>query len=401
MQDPASLKVLATFLTAVGVLCIAAACGGAVDASQSPEVVVITLQPQLIMLTTEVPGYTSAFVKAEVRPQVSGIILRRQFEEGKDVRAGQALYEIDSLTYQVAYNRAKAGLALAKAVAAQQRARQRLGDLRATEQQDDDADAEYKRALADVRKTHAALDKARIELAATRVTAPISGRIGRSTVTSGDTVTASQPTPLATVLKIDPIRVDVTLSSTDIQHVMQERTSCKQQRAAAAPSQVRLRLSDGNEYAFASKLDFSEVPAVADTGSVTVSAVFPNPEGQLLPGMSVRVLLQEGVLSQALLVPQRSVIRDTTGQASVVVVNSNSRVEVRPVTIDRLVEDQWLIGAGLQAGERIVVDGFQRVRPGITVTPVPSRANMPKATAKPGGVVAATSRLGSTWHIQA
>ena len=328
----------------------------------------MTLQPQSITLTTEVAGYTSASVRAEVRPQVSGTILRRNFEEGTDVGAGQVLYQIDPLTYQVAYDSAKAGLSLAEALAA-----------RRSSAQDDAADVEYKWAQADVVKARADVDKARIELAATRIRAPISGRVGRSTVTSGDLATAGQPIALATVLQIDPIYVDVTLSSTDILH------------AAAAPLQVRLRLSDGNEYPYAGKLEFSAVPPVAGTDSVTVRAVFPNPEGQLLPGMFVHVQVQEGVRNQALLVPQRSVIRDTTGQASVVVVNSNNRVEVRPVTIERLVEDQSLIGAGLQAGERIVVDGFQRVRPGITVTPVPFRATAPKAAGKPGGVVAATA----------
>jgi membrane fusion protein (multidrug efflux system) len=172
---------------------------------------------------------------------------------------------------------------------------------------------------------------------------------------------------------------------------MEERTSGKQ-AAAAAPAHARLRLLDGSEYAYAGKLEFSEVPAVAGTGSVSVRAVFPNPEGQLLAGLSVRVQVGEGVRDQALLVPLRRVIRDTTGRASVVVVDSNNRVEVRPVSIERLVEDQWLIGAGLQAGERIALDGFQRVHPGITVTPVPARTNAPKTAGKPPGVVAATSR---------
>jgi membrane fusion protein (multidrug efflux system) len=359
------LKMSTRGLALAGVLCVTAACNGQADGQQTvgpeatvgPEVTVMTLQPQSIMLTTEVPGYTSASVKAEVRPQVSGTILRRNFEEGADVRAGQVLYQIDPLTYQVAYNSAKAALSLAEAMAARQPPRRRSGDPGATEQQDDDADAEYKWAQADVMKAQAAVDKARIELAATRIRAPISGRVVPSTVTSGDLATAGQPTPLATVLQIDPIYVDVTLPSTDILHAMQDRTSGKQQQAAAAPSQARLRLSDGNEYAYAGKLELSAAPTVADTGSVTVRAVFPNPEGQLLPGMSVRVQVQEGVRNQALLVPQRSVIRDTTGQASVLVVGSNNRVESRPVTTERMVGGQWLIGAGLKAGERIVVDG--------------------------------------------
>jgi RND family efflux transporter MFP subunit len=325
----------------------------------------MTLKSQSIVLTAEIPGRTSAFRQAEIRPQVSGTILRRQFEEGTDVRAGQVLYQIDPLTYQVAYNSAKAGLSLAEAIqsAARLRAR-RPGDPKAIEQQDDEADVEYRWAQADVVVARAALDRARIDLVATRVTAPISGRIGVSTVTSGDVVLAGQSTPLATVLQLDTIYVDVTMSSTDILHAMQERT----QQAVSAPAQVRLRLSDGIEYAYAGKLQFSEVPAPAGTGSATGRAVFPNPEGQLLAGMSVWVQIGEGVRNQALLVPQRSVIRDTTGQASVVVVDSKNRVEVRPVTTERLVGGQWLIGTGLKAGERIVVDGLQRVRPGIAVT---------------------------------
>jgi membrane fusion protein (multidrug efflux system) len=329
----------------------------------------MTLKSQIITLTTEVPGHTAAFQQAEVRPQVSGSILRRQFEEGTDVRAGQVLYQIDPRTYQVAFNSAKAGLCLAEAIQSAARLRaQRPGDPKATERQDDDADTEYKWAQADVVAARAAVDRAHIDLVATRVTAPISGRIGRSTVTSGDVVLAGQSDPLATVLQLDPIYVDVTLSATDILHVMQERTGGKRQEAVAAPAQVRLRLSDGIEYAYAGKLQFSEVPARAGTGSVTVRAVFPNPKGELLAGMSVWVQIEEGVRNQALLVPQRSVIRDTTGQASVVVVGSDNRVEVRPVTTERLVGGQWLIGAGLKTGERIVVDGLQRVRPGIAVS---------------------------------
>jgi membrane fusion protein (multidrug efflux system) len=357
-------------LTLAGVLCIIAACGGQADPPQPvrPEVDVMTVKPQSIMLTTEVPGRTSAFLQAEVRPQVTGTILRRRFEEGADVRAGQVLYQIDPLTYQVAFDSAKAGLSLAEAIQSAARLRaQRPGDPKAIEQQDD-ANTEYQWAHADVVAAHAALDRARIDLAATRVTAPISGRIGRSTATSGDVVVAGQLTPMATILQLDPIYVDVTMSSTDILYAMQERTGGKEQRAGAAPAQVRLRLSDGVEYAYAGKLQLSEVPALAGTGPVTARAVFPNPEGQLLAGMSVRLLVREGIRDQALLVPQRSVIRDTTGQASVAVVGSNNRVEIRPVTTERMVAGQWLIGAGLNAGERIVVDRLQRVCPNIIVT---------------------------------
>ena len=216
--------------------------------------------------------------------------------------------------------------------------------------------------------TRAVLDRDRTDLVATRITAPISGRIGVSTVTSGAEVTAGQPTALATILQLDPIYVDLTLSPTDIQHVMPQRTSGEEQQAGVGTAEVGLRLSEGTEYAYTGKLQLSAVPPPAGTESVTVRAVFPNPDGLLLAGMSVHAQLREGVRTQALLVPRRSVICDTTGHASVLVVGSSTRVEVRPVTTEFLVGDQWLIGSGLKAGDRIVVDALQRVRPGITVT---------------------------------
>ena len=393
---------LARFLTPAGILCVTAACGGQADTPQTvgPQVDVMTLQPQRVMLVTELPGHTSAFLRAEVRPQVTGTVLHRQFKEGTDVRAGQVLYRIDPLTYRVAFNSAKAALSLAEAIELAARVGARRPDPQAIEQPDDDTDAAYEQAQADVVAAHAALDRARIELAATRVTAPISGRIGRATVTTGDVVVANQLTPLATVLQIDPIYVELTASSTDIVRLEQELSSGEQQQTGVARGRVGLRLPDGSVYARAGQLQFSEGPALAGTDSVTVRGVFPNPEGQLLPGMSVRVQVQEGVRNQALLVPRRSVMRDMTGHASVLVLGTHNRVEVRPVTLERMAGDQWLIGTGLNAGERIIIDGFQRVRPGISVTPALSPANTPKAAGKPGGVVAATLGLRSTWHIQ-
>ncbi len=366
MNSGQSVKVLACSLSLAGILCIIAACRGQVDAPQTagPEVNVMTLQPQSIALITDVPGHTSAFLTAEVRPQVSGTILRRDFAEGTDVRAGQLLYQIDPRTYQVAYNSDKAALSLAEAIAARQRARH----LRAAEQQDDDADFEYKWARADVVAARAVLDRDRTDLVATRITAPISGRIGVSTVTSGAGVTAGQPTALATILQLDPIYVDLTLSPTDIQHVMPHRTNGGERQAGVGTSEVGLRLSEDTEYAYTGKLQLSAVPPPAGMESVTVRAVFPNPDGLLLAGMSVHAQLREGVRTQVLLVPRRSVICDTTGHASVLVVGSSTRVEVRPVTTEFSVGDQWLIGSGLKAGDRIVVDALQRPRRGITVT---------------------------------
>ena len=390
---------LARFLGPAAVLCITAACGGQANAPQTvgPEVAVMTLRPQRVMLVTELSGHTSASARVQVRPQVTGTVLQRQFEEGTDVRAGQVLYRIDPLTYQVAFNSAKAALSLAEAIelAARVGAR-RPGDPQAIKQPDDDTDPAYEQAQADVATAHAALDKARSELAATLVRAPISGRIGRSTVTTGDVVVANEATPLATVLQIDPIYVELIASSTDILRLKQELSSGDHQQTGVAPGRVGLRLPDGSVYAHAGQLQFSEGPALDGTDSVTVRGVFPNPEGLLLPGMPVRVQVQEGLRNEALLVPRRSVMRDMTGHASVLVLGTHNRVEVRPVTLERMAADQWLIGTGLNAGERIVIDGFQRVRPGISVTPAPSPANAPKVAGKPRGVVAATFEPRST-----
>ena len=395
------LSLIGRGLALAGILCVTAACSGHAYAPPKigPEVGVATLQPQDVMLTAEVPGSTSAFLTAEIRPHVGGIILQRLFEEGSDVEAGQLLYQIDPANYQAAFNRAKAALSRAEAnqLAARLRAERsgnRVGE-KAIGQDAAAADVAYKHAQAAVLAAHAALDAARINLAHTRVTAPISGRIHHSTVTSGALVTAGQPTPLATVLLLDPIYVDVTQSSTAVLRMKQELTSGKVQRAGAAREQVWLRLADGSEYAYSGKLELWEVSVDEGPSSVTLRAVFPNPDGQLRPGMSVRAQLQEGVRSQALLVPQRAVIHDAIGQARVFVLDTNNRVEIRPVTTERRVGDQWIISAGLKAGERIVVEGVQRVRPGITVTPAPSPSNAPREARKSGALVAANCELRS------
>jgi membrane fusion protein (multidrug efflux system) len=380
---------MARGIALAAILCVTVACSGRADAPPTigQKVIVLTLQPQNVTLTTEVAGYTSIFLTAEIRPQVGGIILQRLFEEGSDVEAGQLLYQIDPANYLAAFNRARAALSAAEAkeLAARLRA-ERSGNLirkKAINQNDVDADVGYKHAQAAVQAAHAALDSARINLAQTRVTAPISGLIGNSTVASGALVTASQSTPLTTVLLLDPIYVDVTQSPVAVQRMKQE------QNAAASREQVRLQLADGSEYAYAGKLEFWEVSVDEGPSFISLRAVFPNPEGELLPGMSVRAQLPDGVRSQALLVPQRAVTHDASGQATVFVVGTNNRVEVRRVITERRVGDQWLISAGLKAGERVVVDGVQRVRPGITVTPVPFPANAPEADQKSAALVAA------------
>ena len=389
------LKLIDRSLALAGILCVTAACSGQADSPPTvgPEVGVVTLQPQDVMLTTEVPGNTSVFLIAEIRPHVGGIILQPQFEEGTNVEAGQVLYQIDPTNYQAAFNRARATLSRAEAnqLAARLRAERSgnpVGKMAISQDDDADADVAYKHAQAAVLAAHAALDAARINLAHTRVTAPIAGLIAHSTVTSGALVTASQPTPLTTVLLLDPIYVDLTQSSAAVQRMKQELASGKQ-HAGAAREQVWLRLGDGSKYAYAGKLEVWEEAVDEGPSSVSLRAVFPNPEGELMPGMSVRAQLQEGVRSQALLVPQRAVTHDTIGQATVFVVDTHNRVEAQLVTTERRVGDQWLISAGLKAGERVVVDGVQRVRPGITVTPASSRANTPEEDQRSDSLVAA------------
>jgi membrane fusion protein, multidrug efflux system len=264
MNISRSGQVLTRCLILTGILGVIAACGKQADVPQTagPEVAVMTLQPQSIMLAAEVSGHTAAVAQAEVWPQVSGTILERRFKEGTNVKAGQVLYQIDPLTYQVAFNSAKAGLSLAETLVARLRVR-RPGEGEVTEQQHGNADAEYEWALEDVVKSRAALDKARSDLAATRIAAPISGRIGISTVTSGNLVGPGQATALATILQIDPICVEVPMSSIAVPPAMQGRTSGQRQPAFSSLAQVWLRLSDGVEYAHAGKLEFSAVPAAA------------------------------------------------------------------------------------------------------------------------------------------
>ncbi len=341
-----------------------------------PEVGVVVIQPQRVALTTELPGRTSAYLIAEVRPQVGGIIQKRMFTEGSDVRAGDVLYQIDPATYQAAYNSAKAALGRAEAnlnpVRLKAERYAELVKINAVSKQDyDDANAALKQAEADVEAGKAALETARINLDYTKVTAPISGRIGRSSVTNGALVTANQSAALATIQQLSPIYVDVTQSSAELLRLKRDMASGLMKSEGEAQAKVRLLLEDGSAYPLTGILKFSEVTVDQSTGSIILRAVFPNPKQTLLPGMFVRAILEEGVNEHAILVPQRGVSRDPGGNATVMVVGSEEKVEPRGIKVLRTVGENWLVSDGLKAGDRVILEGLQKARPGTPVKTVP------------------------------
>lgn len=340
------------------------------------EVGVIEIQPQPVTLTAELSGRIAPHLIAEVRPQVGGIIQQRLFTEGSEVAAGQVLYQIDPASYRAAFASAKAALARAQATLGSVRLKeQRFRDLvqiNAVSQQDyDDASATLKQAEADVEASKAALQTAQINLDYTSVKAPISGRIGRSTVTTGALVTASQAAPLATIQQLDPVFVDVTQSTSELLRLKQNLASGLLKNNGAGQARVRLLLEDGTPYPLTGTLKFSEVSVEPSTGSVTLRTLFPNPEQLLLPGMYVRAILEEGVSEQALLVPQRGVSRNPRGEATVMLVGAEETVESRVIQVARTVGDSWLVSAGLNPGDRVILEGIQKARPGTPVKAVP------------------------------
>lgn len=366
---------------------------GATATPPAPAVTVVTVQPEAVPLVTELPGRTAPHLIAELRPQVTGIVKARQFTEGSEVKAGQVLYQIDPAPYQAAHDSAKASLARAEAnlYAARLKAERYAGLVKieaVSRQANDDAAAALKQAQAEVAAAQAALDKARIDLDYTRVKSPIAGRIGRSAVTPGALVTANQETALATVQQLDPIYVDLTQSSAELLRLRRELEAGRLQREGDSVA-VRLVLEDGSEYAAEGRLAVSEVTVDEGTGSVTLRARFPNPKGELLPGMYVRARLPQGVRSDAILVPHAALSRDARGNALVMVVGAEGKVEARPVTVAQSRGDRWVITAGLAGGERVIVEGLQRARPGATVqaqegssSAAPLAAAAPVAAAK-------------------
>lgn len=427
-----------------------AGCGkpksGAPPTAGPLEVGVVTIQPQRIAVTTELAGRTSAYLVAEVRPQVSGIIQERLFTEGGDVKAGDILFRVDPASHQAAFDSAKAALAKTKAGLASARAAlastktaqasaraartraeanavpRRLKAERFTElvainavskQDADDATAALKQAEAEIQSAEAAvggseaeiaraeaavqsaeaeiagaeatLEAARINLARTNVTAPIGGRIGRSAVTTGALVTANQPTALATIQQLNQVYVDVTESSANLLRLRQSLASGQLTQGGAAQATVKLVLENGAAYPLEGTLKFSDVTVHQGTGSFTLRTEFPNPDLLLLPGMFVRAVVQEGVNDSAILVPQRGVSRNAKGEPVAMVVGAGEKVEARPLKVDRAIGDQWLVAAGLAAGDRVILEGLQKARPGTPVKAVPfgSGVKTPPGGAQP------------------
>lgn len=345
--------------------------------AQAPQVSVHIVKSAPLAVTTELPGRTDAYRVAEVRPQVSGIILHRNFTEGSDVKAGESLYQIDPATYQAAYDNAKGELVKAQAAANIAHLTVKhyvplVGTQYVSKQEYDQAVATAQQADASVVAAKAGVESARINLAYTKVTSPINGRIGKSSVTEGALVTNGQATALATVQQLDPIYVDVTQSSSDFMRLKQQTSLQK-----GDTSSVELLMENGQPYPLKGTLQFSDVTVDESTGSITLRALFPNPQHMLLPGMFVRARIDEGTQPDAILVPQQGVTRTPRGDATVLVVNEKNQVESRTVVAPQAIGDRWLITEGLKNGDRVIISGLQKVRPGVTVVAIPDTAATP------------------------
>lgn len=386
-----SLKsaVFRNFLALLAIAGLVAACARQDAPPQGPgavPVTVVTLTAQAVTLTRELPGRTSAFMVAEVRPQVSGIVRQRLFTEGGMVTAGEPLYQLDDATYQADYASARAEVARAQAAldTARSRAR-RSAELVASnlvsQQENDNAVDALRQAEADFAAAEAALHKQAVILRYTRVNAPISGRIGKSSVTQGALVTANQEAPLAKVQQLDPMYVDVTQSSAELLELRRQLAASKVEDARDQP--VTILLEDGTRYGHDGRLAFSEVTVDPTTGSYGIRVVVPNPDNLLLPGMYVRAVIGSAVREGALLAPQQAIVRNSKGDPTAMVVGEDDRIELRAVKVSRAIGDKWLVEDGLAAGERVVVEGFQKIRPGVTVQAVEAGAQPPAAAAPP------------------
>ncbi len=337
-----------------------------------PEVAVVTVQAERVILTTELPGRTSAYFVAEIRPQVNGIVQEVLFHEGSDVKAGSVLYQIDPAPYQAAYKNALAALTRSEANLPPvrlkaERFRELVGRKAISQQDFDNADAALKQAEADVESSKAAVESARINLAYTRITAPISGRIGKSNVTVGALATAYQGSAFATIQQLDPIYVDATQSSANLLQLKRNMAAGRIKGDGPNQTRVKLLLEDGTPYPQEGTLKFSEVTVDPSTGSFILRMVFPNPKHVLLPGMYVRAVVQEGEVDRAILVPQQGVSRDPKGNPVTLIVDGESKVQQRMIAVDRAIGDKWLITDGLKPGDRLIVEGMQKVRPGASV----------------------------------
>jgi len=420
------IKYRSKLITTIGVLVVGlmlTGCGKPKEGagppqSGTPEVAVVVVQPERVTITQELPGRTSAYLIAEVRPQVGGIIQKRLFNEGADVKAGDVLYQIDPALFQATYDNAAANLAVMQKGADRARAvlqasipgvtrqqatldlartnRRRFEELvkdgavsaserdqavteadvteatlRAAEAQVKSDREAVAAAEAAIQQAEAALETSRINLGYTRITAPITGRIGKSNVTVGALVTAHQPTPLAVIQQLDPIYVDATQSSANLLRLKRNIEAGRIKGGNPNQAQVKLLLEDGTPYPLEGNLKFSDVTVDPSTGSFILRMVFPNQKHTLLPGMYVRALVQEGVADHAILVPQHGVSRDAKGNPIALIVDGEGKVAQRMLTLDRAIGDRWLVASGLAPGERVIVEGAQKVRPGAAVKVVP------------------------------
>ncbi len=368
---------LSAVLGLIAVVALAAACKSKPAPQQrTTEVGTVVVGTERAVLTTELPGRTVPFMVAEIRPQVNGIIQKRLFEEGSDVRAGSTLYQIDPAPYKAAYDQAMAALSVAesKVPAARSRAERFKGlvAIHAVGEQDyDDAVAALRSAEAGVVSAKAVAENARINLEYTPIKSPIKGRIGRSSVTVGALVNAYQGSPLAVVQQMDPIYVDVIQSSAEVLRLRRKMESGRLVQDKDAWSKVRLLMEDGTPYSLEGTLKFRDITVDPSTGSVTLRAVFPNPDNILMPGMFVRAVVEEGVNETALFVPQQGVSRDTKGTPTALVVDKDGKVELRVLEVERAIGDKWIVTKGLSTGDQVIVEGGQKVRPGASVKVVP------------------------------
>lgn len=377
---------------ALSVALVACKGGGEQPQQGGPgQVTVVTLKPETVTLTRELAGRANGYQVAEVRPQVSGIVAKRLFTEGSVVKAGDALYQLDDAAYRAQANSARAQLARAEATASAARlAARRSSELVKSRvisvQDDENAQAAWKQAEADVLAARASLDAANVTLGYARITAPISGQIGKSSVTQGALVSAGQADPLATINQLDPIYIDVTQSSAELLQLRRELAAGRLEGASELP--VDIVLEDGSTFAHKGKLEFSEVSVDPATGSYAMRVRVENPDQVLMPGMFVRAVLGSGVRPNALLVPMQGIARDPKGDTSAMVVDAEGKVAVRPVKVSRTIGDKWLVEDGLKAGDKVIVEGLQKIGPGMPVQATEKGAEAAKPAAAPAAAPA-------------
>ena len=377
-RQPGSARAFRPFILSLLAAGLLAACSGDAPpaaggpaAMPPPEVTVVTLEAEPVVLTRELPGRTTPYQVAEVRPQVSGLVEKLLFTEGGRVKEGQPLYQLDDGTYEADVKSAQAALARAQAtLKSTSLTARRYGELvkvnAISRQEHENAEAALRQAEADVAVAQAAVERARLIDGYARITSPIGGRIGRSTVTKGALVTANQGEALATVQQLDPIYVDVTQSSSELLQLRKELAAGRLTRTTDVP--VTILLEDGTPFEHEGRLAFSEVTVDPGTGAFALRVVVQNPDQVLMPGMYVRAVIGNGARQDAILVPQQAIARNAKGGTTAMVVGADGKVEERPVRTSRTIGDRWLVEDGLAAGERVVVEGLQKIRPGMAVT---------------------------------